>query len=130
MVRVSIGDGTSIHPGVHIGAAQSVHIGAGVLIAAGVYITDHDHDFSDPTEPVSTHHRLVVSAVVIGDYSWLGERVMVLKGVSIGAHSVIGAGSIVTRDVPSYSLAVGSPARVVKHYDTRCKTWVTAGATL
>lgn len=123
IIRVDIGDGTVIQPFMHIGAALSVRIGKGCLFASHVYITDHDHDFSDPMEPVISNNRVVASPVSIGDYVWLGERVMVLKGVSIGERSVVGAGSVVTRDVPPMSIAVGSPARVVRRWNQLAGTW-------
>lgn len=122
--RLTIGDDTVIQPHVHIGAAESVRIGQGVLMASHVYITDHDHDWSDPHDPVISNNRLIVAPVEIGDYVWLGERVMVLKGVTIGERSIIGAGSIVTRHVPPYSVAVGSPACVVRRYDLSTRAWV------
>ncbi len=123
--KIRIGDGCKLHPGLHIGAVERVDIGQGVLMAANVYISDHDHDFSDPFDPVVSNNRLDVAPVEIGDYAWLGEQVMVLKGVKIGERSIIGAGSVVTRDVPPLSIAVGSPARVVRHYDLETKQWRT-----
>lgn len=124
--RICIGDGTIIHPFVHIGAAMNVTIGRGVLMASHIYITDHDHDWYNPADPPVSNRRLIVQPVQIGDYVWLGERVMVLKGVTIGDHSVIGAGSVVTRSIPAYSIAVGSPAKVVRRYDHDQQAWVSA----
>lgn len=123
-IRIAIGDDCAIHPYAHIGAVDRISIGRGVLMASGVYITDHDHDFSDPSEPPISNRRVISAPVVIGDYAWLGERAMVLKGVSIGEHAVIGAGSIVTKDVPAYCVAVGSPARVIRRYSFSEKRWV------
>jgi lipopolysaccharide O-acetyltransferase len=123
VIRLSIGDLTTIQPYAHIGAAESVRIGRGVAIASSVYISDHDHDWCDPGEPAIFNERLRTAAVEIGDFVWLGERAIVLKGVTIGAYSVIGAGSIVTRDVPPYTLAVGAPARVIRRYDHERRLW-------
>ena len=123
VIRISIGDLTSIQPYVHIGAAESVRIGRGVSMASSVYISDHDHDWCDPGEPAILNERLRTAAVEIGDFVWLGERAIVLKGVTIGAYSVIGAGSVVTRDVPPYTLAVGAPARVIRRYDHERRLW-------
>ncbi|MCA9428740.1 MAG: acyltransferase [Candidatus Omnitrophica bacterium] len=120
---IQIGEGTKIQPFIHIGAVQEVTIGKGVLIASHVYITDHDHDFSDPFDPPTFNQKLVASPTRIGDYVWLGERVMVLKGVTIGERSIIGAGSIVTKDIPSFSIAIGSPAKVIRQYDQESKAW-------
>jgi acetyltransferase-like isoleucine patch superfamily enzyme len=123
-IRIAIGDETVMQPYLHIGAIKSVRIGRGCLFASHVYITDHDHDFSNPMDPVISNNRAVASPVEIGDYVWLGERVMVLKGVTIGERSVIGAGSIVTQDVPPFSIAVGSPARVVRQWNDGAQQWV------
>lgn len=121
-----IGDNTIIQPGIHIGAALQVKIGTGVLMASGVYITDHDHDNFDPFEENRTHHRLLAAPVEIGDDVWLGERVIVLKGVTIGAKSVIGAGSVVSRSIPPLCVAAGVPAKVIRRYDVNLKQWVKA----
>lgn len=121
--RIEIGDGTVIQPYVHIGAIDSIRIGRGVLMASHVYITDHDHDFRNPQEPVIENSRVLAASVSIGDYVWLGEQVMVLKGVTIGARAVIGAGSIVTHDIPAGSIAVGAPARVIRCYNENEGRW-------
>lgn len=125
-VRLSIGDGTVIHPGAHIGAIESVRIGRGVLMASNIYITDHDHDFTNPAEPAIANRRALAAPVEIGDHAWLGERAMVLKGVRIGRGAVIGAGSVVTRDVPAFAVAVGSPARVIRSFDHAEGRWSAA----
>jgi lipopolysaccharide O-acetyltransferase len=122
--RISIGDLTTIQPYVHIGAADCVRIGRGVLMASFVYISDHDHDWSDPDDPVILNARVRAAPVEIGDFVWLGERVIVLKGVTIGPHSIIGAGSVVTRDVPPHAVAAGAPARVIRCYDHKRRIWV------
>jgi acetyltransferase-like isoleucine patch superfamily enzyme len=121
---ISIGDGTSIHSNVHISAAKRVDVGRGVLIAANCYITDHDHDWLDPDDPPRFNARLLVTPTSIGDHAWIGEKVAVLRGVTIGAGCVIGAHSVVTRDIPAYSVAVGSPARVVRRWDPEVKAWM------
>lgn len=123
-IRLSIGDGSVIQPYVHIGAAQRVTIGKHVMIASNVYITDHDHDLSDPMDPASVNSRLINAPVHIGDYTWLGEKVVVLKGVTIGERSIVGAGAVVTNDIPPMSIAVGSPAKVIRSYDESLGRWV------
>jgi len=110
---ITIGDETTIEPYAHIGAAAEVTIGRSVLIAGRVYITDHDHTYDDLDCYVGSQ-PLRVAPVWIGDFVWLGENVVVLKGVTIGHHAIIGAGSVVTRDIPPYAIAVGSPARVIR----------------
>jgi acetyltransferase-like isoleucine patch superfamily enzyme len=121
--RIRIGDQTVIQPHVHIGAAKSIEIGVGVLIASHVYMTDHDHDFADASTPPIKNRRLMVAPVSIGDYAWLGERVTILKGANVGEHSVIGAGAVVTRPIPPFSVAVGIPARVIQRFDFKLGKW-------
>lgn len=122
--RIIIGDDTTIQPYVHIGAVMKVEIGKGVLMASGVYISDHDHCFQDPYAPPVSNQTVVACPVAIGDFVWLGQRSMVLKGVRIGEHSVIGAGAVVSKDIPAYCVAVGSPARVIRRYSFSQRRWI------
>lgn len=122
-VLLKIGRGTSIQPFVHIGAAVGVSIGEDCLFASHVYITDHDHYSPDPHSPVRHSKSLVVAPVRIGNGVWLGERVCVLKGVTIGDGAIVGAASVVTKDIPPRCIAVGSPARVVKRWNDDTGAW-------
>lgn len=123
ITRLKIGDRCVIQPYVHIGAAHQVTLGKHVMIASNVFITDHDHDLSNPMDPAAVNSGLETAPVHIGAYSWLGEKVMVLKGVTIGERSVIGAGALVTRDIPPMSIAVGSPARVIRRFNPETGQW-------
>lgn len=111
--EIHIGEGTIIEPRVHIAAATKLTIGRHVLFASNVFVTDHDHGFLDPDLPVA-QQPLIVAQTRIDDWSWLGENVVVLKGVAIGRGAVIGANSVVTRDIPPFAIAAGAPARVLK----------------
>ncbi len=111
--EIHIGDGTIIEPRVHMAAATRMMIGKHVLFAANVYVTDHDHGFLNPDLPVM-HQPLIVKATSIEDWAWLGENAVVLKGVTVGHGAVIGANSVVTRDVPPFAIAAGIPARIIK----------------
>lgn len=117
-------DNTVIQPFVHIAVAEKITIGRHCLIASHVYITDHDHNIDLPRSDPSYRDNLQTSAVVLADYVWVGEKVNILKGVTIGKSSIIGAGSTVTRSIPPYSLALGTPAKVVKTWDSNSETWV------
>lgn len=117
--KICIGDGTSAQFYFHCGAAKSVTIGKNVLISGNVYITDHDHVFSDPNYPPRLSNELNVKPVVIEDGVWLGEGCSVLKGVTIGLRSVVGANAVVTKDVPPFTVVGGVPARVIRKID-RC----------
>jgi acetyltransferase-like isoleucine patch superfamily enzyme len=113
-VAIEIGDGTSIAGNCVISAAQSVVLGRKVLIARGVYISDHAHAFDDPDKAILDQGIDGVAPVAIGDGAWLGENVVVTPGVTIGRGAVIGANAVVLDDVPDRAIAVGVPARVVR----------------
>lgn len=109
--RLTVGARTYINYGVSISAHQLVAIGEDCLI--GQYVIINDNDYHD----VVQKRRLPPSApVVIEDRVWLGARAIVLKGVRIGHDAVIGAGAVVTSDIPPRSVAVGVPARVVRQF--------------
>jgi len=92
-----------------------VHIGESVLVAPGARILAVNHLFGDPSQPVMAQ-GIEARGIVIDDGAWIGGGAVVLDGVRVGRGAVIGAGAVVTRDVPPFSVAVGSPARVVKQY--------------
>ena len=105
--RIQIGNGTYLNRNTEIVAAESVTLGRDCKIGRDVMIMDSDqHPL--PGEPFAA------APVTIEDRVWIGARTMVLKGVTIGHDSIIGAGAIVTRDVPPLSVAVGQPARVIR----------------
>lgn len=112
---VSIGDRCLIGRGSGIVGHFSIEIGNDVWTGHNVYITDQNHGYEDITKTIAQQSQ-PERAVKIGDGSWLGYGSVVLPGVTIGKHVVVGANSVVTRDIPDYSVAVGSPARVIKRY--------------
>ena len=86
-----------------------------MLVAPDVIIVDSDFHAPWPMESRSTDPGLENDRpVVIEDYAWIGMRSIILKGVTIGRGAIVGAGSVVTRDIPPFAVACGSPARVVK----------------
>ncbi|WP_062064723.1 acyltransferase [Cellvibrio sp. OA-2007] len=108
--EIVIGDYCLISPGVRISAAQSIRIGDNCMLAANVIISDSDwHGIYNRIRPFRC-----TKPVVIENNVWLGERVIVTKGVTIGENSVVGAGSVVTRNIPANSVAAGNPARIIK----------------
>ena len=119
---LQIGDGTTIGDFSHIFATRKICIGKNVLIANFVYISDNVHGYEDVDKPIIRQPIIQKNDVFIGDDSWIGEHVSII-GASIGKHCVIGANSVVTRDIPDYCVAVGSPARVIKQYDLVSMTW-------
>lgn len=123
VVRIRIGDRTRIAPHVHIGAAELVSIGCECGIGSYTWITDHDHDTSDPRSSVVAHKRVIIAPTIIGDRVYIGERVAILRGVRIGEGSTIGTNSVVTSDIPPFSIAVGVPARVIRQFDPATGVW-------
>lgn len=115
--RLEIGDGTSIAGYCVLSAAASVRIGRKVLFARNVYVADHRHGFERDDLPVLEQDIADIRPVVVEDGAWLGQNVVLLPGVTIGAGAVVGAGSVVREDVPPRCVAVGAPARVVRELD-------------
>ena len=112
---VSIGDRCLIGKGSAVVGHFSITIGNDVWTGHNVYITDQNHGYEDVTRPIGTQ-SMPEKPVTIGDGSWIGYGSVVLPGASIGDHVVIGANSVVTGEIPSYSVAVGSPAKVIRRY--------------
>lgn len=110
---ITIGDHVLISPGVRISAANSISIGDSCMLASHVYITDSDwHGIYDRSLPPRE-----VSRVVLEENVWVGDSAIVCKGVTIGQNSIIGAGAVVTSDIPANVVAGGNPARVIKKLD-------------
>lgn len=114
--EISIGDGSVLRQGCHITAVGNISIGCNLLTGTNVIITDNSHGASNFEEmsmaPVS-RDLFSKGPVRIGDNVWLGNNVCVMPGVTIGDGVIVGANSVVTSDIPSYSVAVGAPAKVV-----------------
>jgi acetyltransferase-like isoleucine patch superfamily enzyme len=115
---VSVGDRTEFSNNVAVVANQLVRIGADCLIGDLVRVFDSDFHELDPELRLNRRQRTVshalVSPTVIGDNVWLGSRVIVMRGASVGDHSVIAAGAVVSGEIPASVLAGGVPARVIR----------------
>ena len=111
--EIHVGAFVLLCPGVRIDSASAVTIGESSMIAAGAYLTDADwHDIYDRTQAIGR-----TSPVTLGNNVWIGDGAIVCKGVSIGDNSIIGAGSVVTQDIPSNVIAAGNPAKVLRPLD-------------
>lgn len=108
---VMIGDHTRV--GIHNTIIGPVSIGNHVNLAQGITVTALNHNFSDPDKRID-EQGISTAAVHIGDDVWIGANAVVLPGVTIGNHSVVAAGAIVTKDVPQGSLVAGVPAKILK----------------
>ena len=115
--RVRIGAGTFLNIGVMVAAENLVEIGEHCMLANGCFVSDSNHRFDDPRKPVTWQGFESKGPTRIGDNCWLGLGVVVTSGVTIGDRSVIGANSVVTRDIEPYSIAAGAPARVLRQVD-------------
>ncbi len=120
--RLNIGDGCKIGRFNHIYATNKITIEKNVLTANNVYISDNLHDYENIDIPVMDQPVIQKSEVIIGEGSWLGHSSCII-GAKIGRHCVVGANSVVTRDVPDYSIVVGAPARIIKRFDVDAKIW-------
>lgn len=114
---LKIGNGTSIGSSSVISAAHNILIEDNVIIAANVCIVDHIHKYANTQSPIKSQGIDKVAPVVIGCNSWIGQNVVILPGVSIGKNCVIGANSVVNRNIPDCSVAAGVPARVIKRIE-------------
>ena len=111
-VTLHIGRGVKIVGGCTLSASRSVVVEDDVLMARGVYIADHTHVFSGTEQPIVTQGD-VIAPVRIGRGAWLGQNAFVKPGVTIGRYAVVGANSVVTRDVPDRGVVAGVPARTI-----------------
>lgn len=111
--HITVGNNVLLTPGLQIVSAAHVEIGDNVMIASRVYISDADwHDIYDRLETPGPR-----AAIKIGANAWLGYGVKICKGVTIGENSVIGAGSVVTGDIPANVIAAGNPAKTIRKLD-------------
>jgi len=117
--RIRIGGGTFLNIGVMVAAHELVEIGEHCMFANGCFVTDANHRFDDLEKPITWQGFTSKGPTRIGDNVWCGANVVVTSGVMIGERSVIGANSVVTEDVPAFSIAAGAPARVLKRIDSQ-----------
>ena len=99
-----------------------VTIGNNVILAQNIVVSGLNHVYTDPDVPIHLQ-PVTTAAITIEDDCWIGANVVITAGVTIGRHSVIAAGSVVTKDVPPYSVAAGNTARVIKQYNHITKEW-------
>lgn len=127
--RLVFGKDVQINDNVHIDAMKMVKIGDNVLMASHVFVSDNSHgcykgndeDCSPEIPPMERDY--LICPVKIEDNVWIGEGVMIMMGVTIGKGSVVGAHSLVNKDIPPFSIAVGNPAKVIKKYNFKESRW-------
>lgn len=127
--KLILGKNCKIGDYVHIAVGEEVRIGDNVLIGSKVLISDLNHGnyggnemHCNPNTPPD-NRPINTKPVLIGDNVWIGDNVCILQGVKIGNGCIIGANSVVNRDIPNYTIAAGSPAKVLKWYNEKSKSW-------
>ncbi len=121
--RIVLKRGCFINCFSEVAATKRVVIGENVMLAQGCYIADNNHGYEDVSRSCKEQPAEVCGEVHIGDGSWLGAYTVVVGNITIGKHCVIGANSVVTRNLPDYSVAAGAPARILKRYDVAARRW-------
>ena len=105
-IGISIGDNSQI--------GAYTKIGADVILAPDVIIWTISHAFDRTDIPINQQGATEIQPVIIGDDVWIGQRAIIKPGVTVGNHAIIGAGSIVTKDIPEWAIVAGNPARIIK----------------
>ena len=119
---LQIHSGTLIGNYIHIICTNSIIIEEKVLISDKVYISDNLHNYENVEMPILEQPLIQLNDIIIGSGTWIGEHVCIL-GASIGKNCVIGSNSVVTKNIPDFTVAVGSPAKPIKRYCTETKSW-------
>ncbi|WP_322975002.1 acyltransferase [Pedobacter sp. MC2016-05] len=106
-----------------------VQIGNEVILAQNVVISGLNHEYENINLSISKQ-PVKTAPIIINDGCWIAANVVITSGVTIGEHVVIAAGSVVTKDIPSFSVAAGNPAKVIKQYNAAEKKWIRMNKTV
>lgn len=112
-----------------VGCRGKIVIEKDVLMGQNIFISDSDHEYRNINLPVCKQGNVFIPInngdpnIIIGEGSWIGRNSVIVGNVHIGKHCVIGANSVVTKNIPDYSVAVGSPAKVIKKYNFKTQIW-------
>ena len=117
---VLIGSNTGI--GLNNVIIGPVTIGDNVMLAQNIVISGLNHGYEDVSIP-PRQQKVTTKQIIIEDDVWVGANTVITAGVTIGRHAVIGAGSVVTKNIPGYTVAVGNPARIIKEYNFENNCW-------
>lgn len=113
--NIYISDYVHIGPGCSFDGAGGIRIGKGTIFAPGVVIYSRTHNFDLNLTALPFDNKVIIGEVDIGKYVWIGAKVIILPGVKIGDGAVIGAGAVVSRDVPKGAVVAGNPAKILKY---------------
>lgn len=112
-VNVEIGENSSLNRGAWIG--NDTIIGDDVMMGPDIIILSAGHHFDDTTKPMTHQGATTRRPVIIGNDVWIGTRVIILPGIKVSDHSIIAAGSVVTKDVPAWAIVGGNPAKLIRY---------------
>jgi acetyltransferase-like isoleucine patch superfamily enzyme len=118
---VMIGDRTRI--GIGCVLIGPLTIGSDVMLAQNIVCSGLNHGYADINQPIADQ-PVSTAEIVIEDEVWIGANSVITAGVRVGKHSVVGGGSVVTRDVPPYCVVGGNPARILRRYDEKSSAWI------
>lgn len=121
--KIIVGNGVHFGAFDRIASMNEVRIDDNVLFAAFVHVTDHSHQYEDPNVPVTHQGVFSKGPVHIKEGAWLAFGCHILSGVTVGKNSVIAANSVVTKDVPDYTVVAGNPARIISRYNFETMKW-------
>lgn len=122
--KITMGENVTIGMFSRVACINEIIIGKNTLTGPNVFISDYNHEYRDINTPICFQGNTTKeSRVIIGEDSWIGTNVVICGNVTIGKHVVIGAGSLVNKDIPDYCVAVGNPARVIKKYNFDTNEW-------
>ena len=99
-----------------------IKIGNNVIFAQNIVASALNHEYRDPNLPIYKQ-PIITKEIIIEDDCWIAANAVITAGVTIGKHSVIAAGAVVTKDIPPYSVAVGNPAKILKQYNFELSSW-------
>jgi len=99
-----------------------VEIGNDVILAQHVVLSGLNHGYEDIDQPIHTQ-KVITSPIIVEEEVWIGANAIITAGTRIGKHAIIAGGSVVTKDVPPYTVVGGNPAKILKHYNPQTKIW-------
>ncbi|WP_050775101.1 acyltransferase [Desulfonatronospira thiodismutans] len=121
---IKIGDNVTATAYVQISALERITIEDDVMFASNVFVGDHQHGYQSAATPYKYQPIWKINPITIKKGCWIGQNVIVMPGVTIGECSIIGANSLVNKDIPPKCIAVGSPATVIKKWDDQSQIWI------
>jgi acetyltransferase-like isoleucine patch superfamily enzyme len=122
--RITVGSNVLIGSHSFFTSLREISIGDGCVLSGHIYISDENHGFNPKAGPILEQPLESKGPVRIGNNCFLGYRVAILPGVTLGEHCVVGANSTVTRSFPAYCMLAGSPARIIKQYSHEFGGWI------